>query len=306
LRNYCPPIHALRAFEAAARHQNYSRAAEELSLTHGAISHHVARLERDLGGVRLFARDGQRMLLTDAGQVLVLDVRRALRLLSEAFEGARAKSPARHDARTLTISVLPSFAARWLAPRLPAFQMLDPDLSISVRSTAALATMDARDGVDLAIRYGPGGWPGLTSIRLLEGSLFPVCSPAYRERRAIERPADLLGLRLLRCPRQKWTAWFMAAGLEVAEPQLGPSYDDAGLLIQAAIDDQGVALARAALVVDDLASGRLVRLFNIEIIDEYEWRLVWREPIRCDPQAHARFRDWLVQLAKEQTRPFKA
>jgi DNA-binding transcriptional LysR family regulator len=300
VQKYCPPIHALRAFEAAARHLNYSRAAAELSLTHGAISHHVARLERDLGGVRLFERDGQRMLLTDAGQVLVLDVRRALRLLSDAFESVRARPRAQEKDRSLTISVLPSFAARWLVPRLPAFQALDPDLSISIRPTAALAVMDGRDGVDLAIRYGPGRWPGLKSAPLLAGTLFPVCAPAYRDRHAIERPADLLRLRLLRCPRQRWATWFAASALQELEPDLGPSFDDASLLVQAAIDGQGVALARAALVVDDLASNRLVRLFDIAVPDEYAWYLVWREPLACDAESHARFRDWLVGSAEDQ------
>jgi len=247
--------------------------------------------------VRLFIRDGQRMLLTDTGQVMVLDVRRALRLLFDAFESARAKPRFRERDQVLTISVLPSFAARWLVPRLPEFQTLEPDLSISVRPTAALAVMDGRDGVDLAIRYGPGRWPGLEAVPLLAGTLFPVCSPAYRNQHNIQAPADLLGLRLLRCPRQKWANWFAAAGLQEVEPSLGSSYDDASLLVQAAIDGQGVALARAAHVLDDLASGRLVRLFETEVSDEYAWHLVWREPLRCDPLVHARFREWLVNTA---------
>ena len=293
---YLPPLQALRAFDAAARHLNYSRAAEELGLTHGAISHHVARLEQDLG-IRLFVRDGQRMILTDAGQVLVLDVRQGLKLLADAFAAACTR-PRRDDPRrTLNVSVLPSLAARWLVPRLAHFQARHPDIEIAIRPTATLATLDARDGIDLAIRYGPGRWPGLRATRLMPSTIFPVCSPAFLDRHKLTEPRDLLGAPLLRSPRQKWRPWFIAAGVDVPEPTQGPIYDDSALVLQAAAANQGVALARAVLAEDDLAAHRLTRLFDIAIEDDYAWFLVWREPQSCDPKVHEAFLLWLISEA---------
>lgn len=292
-----PSFQALRAFEAAARQLSYSRAAEELSLTHGAISHHIARLEKDLGGVQLFVRDGQRMLLTDAGQVFVIEVRQGLRLLAEAVANARTRPRTIRLGRKLAISVLPSLAARWLVPRLPGFQSNHPDVDVAIHPTAALAALDGRDGIDLAIRYGPGTWRGLRSAPLMKSFIFPVCSPKLQARRRFDSPMDLVNAPLLRNPRQQWRPWFLAAGLDLPEPSQGPLYDDAGLLLQAAADGQGIALGRATLAADDLAAGRLVRLFDIAIEDDYSWHLVWREPLQCHPADLISFRQWLEREA---------
>lgn len=297
-----PPIQALRAFEAAARHLSYSQAAEELSLTHGAISHHIARLEKDLGGVRLFVRDGQRMLPTDAGQLFVIEVRQGLRLLAEAVENARGRPRRGSASRTLSISVLPGFAARWLVTRLPRFHVARAGVDIAVHPTSALAALDGRDGIDLAIRYGPGNWPRLSSAPLMKSVIVPVCSPEFRGSTRFRTPEDLMNATLLRSPRQKWRPWFLAAGLDVPEPTHGPIYDDAGLLLQAAAAGQGVALARAALAADDLDAGRLVRLFDIEFEDDYGWFLVWREPVQCDPADFEAFRAWVTTEAQSGTR----
>ncbi|WP_256352121.1 transcriptional regulator GcvA [Pseudomonas yamanorum] len=295
---HLPPIQTLRAFEAAARHLNYSRAADELCLTHGAISHHIGRLEKELGGVRLFVRDGQRMLLTDAGQVFVMEVREGLRALTEAVENARTR-PRRNGAnRVLSVSVLPSFAARWLVPRLASFQASHPEIDIAIHPTSNLAALDGRDGIDLAIRYGPGRWPGLNATPLMKSFIFPVCSPEFLARTRINSPEDLLKFTLLRNPRQKWRPWFLAAGLDVPEPVQGPVFDDAALLLQAAAAGQGAALARSALAMDDLSASRLVRLSDIEIEDDYGWFLVWREPLcgeRTDVEA---FTAWLRHKAQ--------
>jgi LysR family glycine cleavage system transcriptional activator len=293
-----PPLQTLRAFEAAARHLSYSRAAEELALTHGAISHHIARLERDLGGVRLFVRDGQRMLLTESGQVLVLQVRQGLQVLNKAFDDARSSDARqKHLQRLITVSVLPSFAARWLVPRLPRFQAAYPDVDVALRPSSSLVRLDGRDGIDLAIRYGPGGWVGLKTKALFASTIFPVCSQGFFEEYRPRIPTDLKDSVLLRNPRQPWRPWFAAAGLDWAEPTHGPSYEDAGLLLQAAAGGQGVALARAALLGDSLISGQLVRLFNVEVEDDYSWFAVWREPLRCDPAAFEAFRSWLAYEA---------
>jgi LysR family transcriptional regulator, glycine cleavage system transcriptional activator len=295
---YLPPVQALRAFEAAARHLSYSRAAEELSLTHGAISHHIARLEKDLGGVRLFVRDGQRMLLTDAGQVFVIDIRQGLKLLTEAMDNARTKPRRTGTARALAVSVLPSLAARWLVPRLARFQSGHPEVDIAIHPNVSLAALDGRDGVDLAIRYGPGRWHGLRSTPLMKSFLFPVCSREFLARTQLETPVELLKTTLLRNPRQKWRPWLLVAGLDVPEPTQGPVFDDAGLLLQAAAAGQGVGLARAALAADDLAAGRLIRLFDVAIEDDYGWFVVWREPLQCNRSDFDAFRAWLDQEAR--------
>lgn len=286
-------MQTLRAFEAAARHLSYSRAAVELSVTHGAISQHISRLQQELGGVRLFVRDGQRMILTEAGQVLVLEIREGLTVLADAFEKARAR-PGRNSAtRMLTLSVLPSLAARWLVPRLSRFQQANPDVDIALRPTASLAVLDGRDGIDLAIRYGSGSWPGLHSSKLMKSVVFPVCSPALSCRLTLKTPEDLLNAPLLRNPKQKWRPWFLAAGLDWPEPAQGPVYDDAGLLLQAAAAGQGVGLARMVLAADDLAARRLVRISDVEIEDNGGWFIVWREPLLCDRGDFAAFRQWL-------------
>jgi LysR family glycine cleavage system transcriptional activator len=293
-----PPIQSLRAFEAAARHLSYSRAADELFLTHGAISHHIGRLEKELGGVRLFVRDGQRMLLTDAGQVFVIEVRQGLRLLSEAMENARTRPRRNGASRVLSVSVLPSFAARWLVPRLSSFQASHPEIDIAIHPTSTLAALNGRDGIDLAIRYGPGQWHGLNTSPLMKSFIFPVCSPEFLNRTGICSPEDMLKFTLLRNPRQKWRPWFAAAGLEVPEPVQGPVYDDAGLLLQAAAAGQGMALARSALAQDDLAAGRLVRLSDIEIEDDYGWFIVWREPLNGERTEFNAFSAWLQHEAQ--------
>ena len=293
-----PPLQALRAFEAAARHLSYSRAAEELSLTHGAISHHVTRLEGDLGGVKLFVRDGQRMILTDVGQSFVIEVRQSLRLLVEAVENARTRSKAVSVRRKLAVSVLPSLAARWLVPRLPGFQSSHPEVAIAIHPTSGLAALNGRDGIDLAIRYGPGTWAGLKSRPLMRSFIFPVCSPEFLSNLKLVRPEELIEAPLLRNPRQKWRPWFVAAGLDQPEPAHGPIYDDGALLLQAAAAGQGIALARAVLAADDLAAGRLVKLFDIEIEDDYGWFVVWRDPIQCDRADFATFQEWLAKEAQ--------
>lgn len=302
---YLPPIQTLRAFEAAARHLSYSRAAQELSLTHGAISQHIARLEQDLDGVRLFVRQGQRMILTDAGQLLVLEVREGLNTLAQAFNNARARPRRPSASSPLTISVLPSLAARWLVPKLADFQKDHPHVDIAIRPTAALAALDGRDGIDLAIRYGPGEWPGLRVVKLMKSIVFPVCAPELLAEKPLATPADLLGMPLLRSPRQKWRPWFQAAGLDWPEPSQGTLYDDSGLLLQAAAAGQGIALARGVLAADELATGRLVRVGQVAMEDSASWFLVWREPLLCAAADFEALLNWLqAQAAQTATSDF--
>jgi LysR family glycine cleavage system transcriptional activator len=285
-----PPLQALQAFEAAARHQNYSRAAEELALTHGAISHQISALE-DRVGTKLFRRERNRMLLTDAGRMLLANVRQGLMLLERAFD-TRVPTERRVS---LTLSTLPSLARCWLAPRLLDFQREYPDIDLLVDPSGSLVDLE-HDGVDIAIRYGGGSWPGVQQLRMMDDELFPVCSPDYRGGRFPKTPADLAECQLMHNPWQPWEPWFHAAGLSLRETARGVSYTDSALLLDAAAAGQGIVLARRALAARDLAAGRLVRLFDIAIPDPNRYYLLWRHDHPQLADVH-RLRDWLLAQA---------
>ena len=287
-------MHALRAFEAAARHLSFSRAAEELNLTHGAVSHALRNLEAELA-TPLFRRKGNAMLLTDAGQRLASHVRDALARLERGLDDVRGAEGAR---QTLTVSVLPAFAAHWLLPRLAGFYALHPEIDVVLRATPALADL-SRDEADVAIRYGPGCWPGLASEKLMDEEVFPVCSPGFLDRHPVHEPADLLRVTLLRDVRQPWEDWFRSAGLAASEPDRGPSYNDAGLLLQSAAAGHGVALARGHLVQEELEAGRLVRLFPDSARASYAYFVVLPQHRAIAPKVRA-FTQWLGdQVAAE-------
>jgi LysR family transcriptional regulator, glycine cleavage system transcriptional activator len=281
-----PPLETFRFFEAAARHLNFTRAAKEMHITHGAVSQRIKRLEDHLG-TPLFRRHGRGMQLTDAGRRLLERVQSAI---SEITEGVEAIRPNRVD-RTLTISTAPCLAAYWLLPRLADFNQQHPDIQVVVRASLSLADF-SHDGVDMAVRFGPGKWPGLVSIKLRDEEVFPVCSPALRGGRLPRVPADLLETPLLHDERQPWSIWFEAVGLDFRGADQGPSYGDENLLIPAAIGGLGVALARASLVEAELASGRLVRLFSRGVATRYSYFIVY-------PPGSARlgkikvFQEWL-------------
>ncbi|SFJ92138.1 DNA-binding transcriptional regulator, LysR family [Bosea sp. OK403] len=287
-----PSIQSLRAFEAAFRWQSYSRAGDELGLTHGAVSHRIRDLEARTGHV-LFRRVGNEMLPTDEARRLMLRVREALAILNEAFA-----SPLRDRARrTIKLSVLPSFASRWLVPRLNLFRDAHPEIAIELDSRLDHAELGP-SGVDAAIRYGPGGWPGLRAEPLARETLLAVCAPRYRERLHLASTPDILRCVLLRHSWQPWAPWLRAAGLPLKQHDDGPGYADAGLLIDAAIAGEGVALARGILVKPEIAAGRLVALGDVRIRDEHAYHLV--RPLgtsRLDPAIDA-FRDWMVPLLR--------
>ena len=286
--SHIPPLQLLRGFEAAARHLSFTRAAAELHITHGAISHQIRALEAQLR-TKLFRRQGRQMVLTERGQVLVLQIRQGLRLLERAFEGTARRS--RTD--VLTVSLLPAFAARWLIPRIGSFQAKHPNLQLNLRTTTELANLES-DGVDIAIRYGPGGWVGVQQEKLINESVFPVCSPQYRNGDHPRTLSELASADLLLNPHQPWEPWFNAAGADIREPSRGTSYTDAALLLEAAAEGHGIALARATLAADDIRSGRLVRLFDCAVPDEYAYFLVWRAD---SPKLKtiALFRDWILR-----------
>ncbi|MDX2276143.1 MAG: transcriptional regulator GcvA [Hyphomonadaceae bacterium] len=293
-----PSLQTLRAFEAAGRLQSYSKAAEELGLTHGAVSHRIRELEERLGK-QLFRRVGNTMVLTTAGQELEVRVRQGLSLLEQAF-AAPAPSAAK-AARPLVISAVPSLAQTWLIARLSEFRAERPDLDIAVRMSEQLADFK-KDGVDIGVRLGRGGWPGLHAHKLFDEALTPVCTPAYRERLKLEQPSDLSRATLLRNPWTPWARWFKAAGLDWAEPQTGPSFDDSTLMLRSAMQGDGVALARHWLAVDDLRAGRLVFPFDVAVDDDFSYWLVWPTRGAQHPEAEG-FRTWLANRAAAEEHP---
>src|SRR5882724_1505270 len=236
-----------------------------MHVTHGAVSQRIKRLEEHLG-MSLFRRSGRRMLLTDEGRRLLERVRTAMSEIAEGVEAIRSDN---RD-RILTVSMLPGFAAYWLLPRLAEFIERHPDIEVNIRATLSLTDF-ARDGVDMAVRFGPGAWPGLTSIKLHDEELVPVCSPALRGGRLPRVPSDLLKMPLLHDERHPWSLWFEAVGVDYRDAGQGPRYSDANLLLPAAIGGLGVALARASLVEAELASGRLVRLFSKSVPTTYSY-----------------------------------
>ena len=283
-----PTLNALRAFEAAGRHLSFTRAAEELHVTQAAVSHQIKSLEEQLG-IRMFRRGPRGLLLTDAGQAYLPEVREAFQRLTTATERLLED-----DARgAITVSVLPSFAARWLVPRLTRFREEHSDIEVRVAADDRLADFD-RDDVDVAIRYGRGDYPGLHADRFLTEELYPVCSPALLERLPLDRPEQLRDHTLLHDDmRMDWSMWLLAAGVEGVEPRRGPSFTDSSMVLQAAVDGQGVALGRSALALDDIAAGRLVRPFEFSLPADYAYYIVCPERTAGRPSIKT-FREWLL------------
>ena len=257
-----PPLNALKAFDAAARHLNFSRAARELNVTPGAVSQQIRLLEDHAGGP-LFVRDGRAVLLTDLG-------RRLQPVLREGFDQFKKAADLIYGAtrrHSLSVSVPPSFAARWLIPRISDFAEARPDIEVWISADMQLADV-AGGRVDVAVRYGRGEYPSVRSQPLLEAGVIPVCSPGLVEgiARGI-RPSDLVRHTLIHVvtdseeSRPDWTAWFTSKGLDPKGAGGGPRFDQTALAIEAAAHGRGIALAPRAFVASDLASGRLIAPF---------------------------------------------
>ena len=291
-----PPLNALKAFEAAARHESFTRAAEELHVTQGAVSQQVKALEADLG-LKLFLREPRRLVITGAGRDYLAVVRDALDRIATGTE----RLLQRQNAGTLTVSTSPNFAAKWLVHRLGRFAELHP--GIDLRVSASLHHVDfAREEVDVAIRHGDGVLPGLEVTRLCKEELFPVCSPKLATGpAALRRPADLARHTLLHLDsRQDWLKWLDAAGVTEVDLSRGPVLNQASMVVDAAVDGQGVALARTALAARDLIAGRLVRPFDLALPVSYAYWIVCPKA-NADLPKIATFRGWLLAEAAEET-----
>lgn len=281
-----PNLAALRAFEAAARHENFSRAADEIHVTHGAISHQVRALEEELG-VALFARHGKRIAITPEGERFAATLRRALGEIATAAEALKVDS----KQKRLTVTSLPSFAARWLSPRIGRFIEQHPDLEVMIQSSSHLTDF-VRESVDIGIRFGKGSYPGLAVEKVMDDYYYPVASPRFNGGKLPATPRELMQVPLLRCEMEPWTPWFRAAGLDLLEPTAGLIFQDSSMLVRAAAEGHGVALARHAIAMTEIASGDLVRLFDISIKCPESYYLVCPPDALRKPQVQA-FREWL-------------
>ena len=294
-----PPLNAIKAFEAAARSESFTRAAEELCVTPGAVGHQVKALEGVLG-VRLFRRERQRLSLTEPGREYLGVVRDAL----DRIALGTARLVQRQGSGVLTVSTSPDFAAKWLVNRLGRFAEAHPGIDLRVSATERHVDF-AREEVDLAVRHGDGDWPGLHAVRLCPERLFPVCSPRLVSgRNRISGASDVLKLPLLRLEDEKtWARWFAAAGIGEPVPR-GPVLNRASMLIDAAVDGQGVALARTALAAWDLLCGRLVRPVDVSLRMANTYWVVCPAAASDAPKIAA-FRDWLLAEAAEDARRLK-
>ena len=291
-----PSTVALRAFEVSARTLSFTVAARELNLTQGAISHQVKNLEAQLG-VNLFHRDRQRLRLSDDGAAYLPFVREAVDRLRAGAEFLSA----REDSGVLTVSVSPNFAAKWLVHRLGDFIAGHPE--IDLRISASMDHVDfARNDVDMAVRHGTGDWPDLDITPLAREEIFPVCSPDLLDSGPpLRRPEDLANHVLLHdLSRNDWPLWFAAAGVEPVDVSRGPQFDQASMVIDAAVEGQGVALARRVLAARDLIAGRLVRPFDITLPAPYGYYIACPRS-SADRTKVALFRDWLVAEAASDT-----
>ena len=243
-----PPLNALRAFEAAARHLSFTRAASELNVTQAAISHQIKALEDHLG-LSLFRRLNRALMLTEQGQTLFPAVRDALDRLAEAAARLRA----REAGGTLTVSTLPSFAVKWLVPRMSHFQDRHPDIDLRISAKEYLVDF-ARDGIDVAIRFGRGEWPGVRVEWMADEALTPVCSPVLLS--GLRSPGDLAHATLLHEDMlplgsfPTWETWLAAAGVDGVDASRGPRFSHTHLMLQAAMDGRGVALGQMLIVAE--------------------------------------------------------
>jgi LysR family transcriptional regulator, glycine cleavage system transcriptional activator len=288
-----PPLNALRAFEAAARHLSFTTAAAELNVTQAAISHQIKALEDRLG-LKLFRRVGRGLLLTDAAQAYLAEIAAAF----DRISGATRRLHQHDAAGVLSATVLPSFAAKWLLPRLGRFRAAHPEIDLRISSSVEQIDL-AREDFDFALRAGSGQYLGMRSDLILTESFFPVCSPALLSGpNRLRVPADLRAHTLLHDePRDLWQLWLKTVGLTDIDATRGPGFSDSGMLIQAAVEGQGVAIAKGTLAGDDLRAGRLVRPFDQSLPANYSYWLVCPEPSAERPKIVA-FRDWILAEAR--------
>ncbi|ESZ23389.1 transcriptional regulator GcvA [Mesorhizobium sp. L2C084A000] len=283
-----PPLTALPAFEAAARHLSFSKAAAELNVTHGAVSRAIRNIEDRLG-IQLFDRGTRSVRLTPVGAAYASEVRTALDQIAAATIAA---TPDRTTG-ILNVSTSDGFAGRWLVPRLHRFHRANADIDVRLSTSGVLSDF-VSDSIDIAIRYGKGGYAGVTAEFLADEEVFPVCSPELLQgEHPLRLPADLRHHKLIHDAfRIDWATWLQHAGVADVDPKRGVRFDSATFAVEAAVHGEGVLLGRSALVSADLAAGRLVRPFDRALKSASRYYVVYRDGALRQKKIRA-FRDWL-------------
>ncbi|QDF66454.1 transcriptional regulator GcvA [Shewanella sp. SNU WT4] len=292
-----PPLNAVKAFEAAARHLSFTRAAEELFVTQAAVSHQIKALE-DFLGLKLFRRKNRSLLLTEEGQSYFLEIKDIFIHLGEATDRLLARSAI----GSLTVAMSPSFAIQWLVPRLAKFSEKNPDIDVRIKAVDS-DTASITDDIDVAIYYGQGNWAGMRSDKLRNEVLIPMCSPLLlKGPKPLTKPSDLKFHTLLHdTSRQYWQAWFRQTGVTDINVNQGPIFSHSSLVLQAAAHGQGVALGYSVLAKPDIQAGRLVCPFPDVLLSKDAYYLV------CH-QSHAElgkivaFREWMLDMFAEELR----
>ncbi len=289
-----PSLNALRVFECAARHLNFTRAAAELYVTQGAVSRQIGQLEAQLE-TRLFHREGPKVTLTEAGRQYYESVANGLSIIRRGTRDLRQ----RRKTATLTVSVLPLFASNWLVPRAVEFQRRHPDIRLRLAASYETIDFDRSSDIDAAIRFGRGDWADVFSRRLMVEETFPVCAPSFAARRGTQyKPADLADAPLI-CMTEvydEWPDWFEAAGLSPPDVSAAPRYNELLMLYKAAKEGQGIALGRSMSAQADIQSGSLVRLFDTAIASRNNYYFVCPSGAEREPGI-GRFLSWLVDAA---------
>jgi len=297
---HIPGLQSLKAFDASARHLNFTRAAAELNVTPAAVSHQIKELEEAIG-VPLFQRTSRHMQLTRQGMILKPAISDALEGLTRALQRLRqVENPTQ-----VRVTASPSIAAKWLVPRLDRFLDSVPGADVRIDVSSEPLDFD-RDDIDVAIRFGDGVYPGLVVEKLFHDTLFPVCSPALLEgAKPLREPRDLLQFTLIHLEWEaqgavwpNWRMWMQAAGVKDFNDTRGLHFSQTSLALQAALDGHGVALGDSTLVGDDLASGRLVKPFELSLRSpaQFAYHLITRRDTAERPMTKA-FRNWIIAEA---------
>lgn len=297
---HIPGLQSLKAFDASARHLNFTRAAAELNVTPAAVSHQIKELE-DAVGVPLFQRTSRHMQLTRQGQVLKPAVADALEGITRALQKIRqVENPTQ-----VRVTASPSIAAKWLVPRIDRFLESMPGADVRIDVSSEPLDFD-REDIDVAIRFGEGIYPGLVVEKLFHDTLFPVCSPELlKGAKPLREPKDLLQFTLIHLDWEaqgavwpNWRMWMLAAGVKDFNDTRGLHFSQTSLAVQAAVDGHGVALGDSTLVADDLASGRLVKPFELSLRSpaQFAYHLITRRDTAERPMTKA-FRNWIIAEA---------
>ncbi|MCG9771300.1 transcriptional regulator GcvA [Pseudoalteromonas piscicida] len=290
-----PPLNALKAFEAAARHLSFTKAAEELYVTQAAVSHQIKILEEHLG-LKLFLRKNRSLLLTEEGQGYYLDIKDIFSQLIDATE----KLLARGAKGSLTVSLTPSFAIQWLVPRLSNFNELHPEIDVRIKAQDH-DDNSLTDDVDVAIYYGRGNWNGVQTHKLHTEYFVPLCSPfLLTGPKPLNQPSDLAHHTLLHdTTRRAWKAWMKTAGVRNVAVNTGPIFSHSSMVLQAAIHGQGVALGNSVLARPDIDAGRLVIPFSHHLESKNAYYLVFRES-QSELGKIVSFKEWMLGMVEHE------